>query len=40
MFFQKIYHLTGNFQDINKNLKIQVLKNGMYNLLLHVANAI
>lgn len=39
-FFQKIYHLTGNFQDINKNLKIQVLKNGMYNLLLHVANAI
>lgn len=33
-FFQKIYHLTDNFQDINKNLKIQV-----YDLLLHVANA-
>lgn len=38
-FFQKIYHLTGNFQDINKNLKNSSLKNGMYNLLLHVANA-
>lgn len=23
-FFQKIIHLTGNFQDINKNLKIQI----------------
>lgn len=38
-FFQKIYHLTGNFQDINKNLKIQVKKMVCYNLLLHVANA-
>lgn len=39
VFFQKIYHLTDNFQDIDKNLKNSSLKNGMYNLLLHVANA-